>query len=228
MASTIKIAPSILSADFSDLAASAARARGADLLHIDVMDGVFVPNITLGPAVVASLRGKLALPFDVHLMIAKPEAHIRAFAEAGADIITVHTESTPHLHRALQMVKEAGAAAGVSLNPATPPCVVAEVIDIVDLVLVMTVNPGFGGQAIIPSALRKVSIIRDIVAGAARDVDIEVDGGINELTIADAVKAGANVIVAGSYVFGADDPAAAIETLRAAALRAAADSTVAP
>ncbi|OPZ65384.1 MAG: Ribulose-phosphate 3-epimerase [Firmicutes bacterium ADurb.Bin506] len=216
----IKIAPSILSADFAALAASAERARGADLLHVDVMDGVFVPNITLGPAVVAALRGKLALPFDVHLMIADPEAHIASFVAAGANIITVHAESTVHLHRALQMIKEAGLAAGISLNPATPPCVAAEVIDIVDMILVMTVNPGFGGQTMIPSTLRKVSIIRDIVASSGRHVDIEVDGGINELTVVDAVKAGANVIVAGSYVFDSDDPAAAVERLRKAALAA--------
>lgn len=216
----VKIAPSILSADFSALAASAARAHGADLLHIDVMDGVFVPNITLGPAVVASLRGKLTLPFDVHLMVTNPEAHVHAFAKAGANIVTVHAESTPHLHRALQMIKEAGLAAGVALNPATPPCVVAEVLDTIDMVLVMTVNPGFGGQTMIPSALRKVSLIKEMVEASGRDIDIEVDGGIDDVTVVDAVKAGANVIVAGSYVFGSDDPADAVARLRKAAAAA--------
>ena len=216
----MKIAPSILSADFADLADSAARAEGADMLHIDVMDGVFVPNITIGPGVVAALRKRFSLPFDVHLMIVNPERHISAFAEAGADIITVQVESTPHVHRAVQMVKQAGLKAGVCINPATPACMVSELLDIADMILIMTVNPGFGGQTMIPSALRKVEEVSRMVQASGRQIDIEVDGGINEATIVAAARAGANVFVAGSHVYGSSDPAAAVMRLREAALSA--------
>lgn len=216
----MKIAPSILSADFADLADSAARAEGADMLHIDVMDGVFVPNITIGPGVVAALRKRFSLPFDVHLMIVNPERHISAFAEAGADIITVQVESTPHVHRAVQMVKQAGLKVGVCINPATPACMVSELLDIADMILIMTVNPGFGGQTMIPSALRKVEEVSRMVQASGRQIDIEVDGGINEATIVDAARAGANVFVAGSHVYGSSDPAAAVRRLREAALSA--------
>ncbi|MBP2644813.1 MAG: rpe [Firmicutes bacterium] len=214
----IKIAPSILSADFGSLAAEIQRvdAAGADLIHIDVMDGHFVPNLTFGPPVVAAVRSATRLPFDVHLMINNPQQMIEPFVKAGADIITVHAETTPHLHRVLQNIKEQGAKTGVSLNPATPLSVVEEVLDITDMVLIMSVNPGFGGQKFIPSSVDKIRRLKAMIDGQKLSVDIEVDGGINASTVKSVIDAGANVLVAGSAVYGAEDIAKAIHLLRGA------------
>ncbi|MGE0119387.1 MAG: ribulose-phosphate 3-epimerase [Dongiaceae bacterium] len=201
-----RIAPSILSADFSRLGdeVRAITAAGADYIHIDVMDGHFVPNLTVGPAVVEALRPHSKLPFDVHLMISPVDPYVPAFAKAGADIITVHPEAGPHLHRTVQLIKSLGKKAGVSLNPATPPIAVEGVIGDIDLILVMTVNPGFGGQKFIAAQLDKIRILRDridAVTGNGRVIDLEVDGGINEETGALAVAAGADVLVAGTASF---------------------------
>ncbi|HUK60930.1 MAG TPA: ribulose-phosphate 3-epimerase [Stellaceae bacterium] len=203
MQQKVRVAPSILSADFSRLGEEvrAIAAAGADYIHIDVMDGHFVPNLTIGPVVVKALRPFTTLPFDVHLMIAPVDPYIEAFAEAGADIITVHPEAGPHLHRTIGLVKSLGKRAGVSLNPATPVDAVDYVLDAVDLVLVMTVNPGFGGQSFIASQLDKVAAVRRRIDGAKRTIDLEVDGGINDETARLAVKAGADVLVAGTASF---------------------------
>jgi ribulose-phosphate 3-epimerase len=210
------IAPSILAADFARLGEEvrAVSDAGADLIHVDVMDGRFVPNITVGPQVVEAIRGATTLPLDVHLMIVEPERYVHDFVSAGADIVGVHAEACPHLHRSVQLVKEAGARACVVLNPATHPSAVTGVLGDVDQVLVMTVNPGFGGQAFIASALESVRAIRAACAERGLSVDIEVDGGIKPATIGEAARAGANVFVAGTAVFGNDDYAAAIEALR--------------
>ena len=198
-----RIAPSILSADFARLGEEvrAVTAAGADYIHVDVMDGHFVPNLTIGPVVVKAIRPHSRLPFDVHLMIAPVDPYIPAFADAGADIITVHAEAGPHLHRSLQLVKQQGKKAGVSLNPATPVAVLDHVWDDVDLVLVMSVNPGFGGQGFIESQLAKIAAVRARIDASGRAIDLEVDGGINAETAPLAVAAGADVLVAGTATF---------------------------
>ncbi|MFB3814348.1 MAG: ribulose-phosphate 3-epimerase [Terriglobales bacterium] len=218
----IELAPSILSADFARLADQVrqAEAGGATLLHVDVMDGHFVPNITIGPPVVASLRKATGLPLDVHLMIEDPDAFIPAFIDAGADWISVHQEACVHLHRTLELVRSKGAQVGVALNPATPMNTLTEVADMLDFVLVMSVNPGFGGQKFIPRALEKIrhlGTMRNAKGGRFR---IEVDGGITEETIASVVHAGAEVLVAGNAVFGKGDPKANVARLLKAAMEA--------
>lgn len=212
----IKIAPSILSADFARLGeeVQAVAKAGADYIHIDVMDGHFVPNLTIGPLVVAAVRKVTPLPLDVHLMIEHPDRYIPDFARAGADIITVHQEAVPHLHRTVQLIKGLGKKAGVSVNPATPTTVLDIILEDLDLVLVMTVNPGFGGQEFIASGLDKIAALRREIDRRGLKVELEVDGGVKADNIARIAAAGAEVFVAGSAVFGAGDYAATIAGLR--------------
>jgi ribulose-phosphate 3-epimerase len=202
----VRIAPSILSADFSRLGEEIAAVTnaGADWIHVDVMDGHFVPNITIGPDVVKSIRSATSLPFDVHLMIAPVDPYVPAFADAGADIITAHAEAGPHLHRTIQLIKSLGKKAGISLNPSTPVAVINHVLDDIDLVLVMTVNPGFGGQSFLSGQLDKIRTLRQMIDASGRPVDLEVDGGINEQTARQAIDAGADVLVAGTATFQGD------------------------
>jgi ribulose-phosphate 3-epimerase len=214
----IQIAPSILSADFGRLAEEirAVDEAGADQIHVDVMDGMYVPNITIGPLIVKAARKATKKPLDVHLMIVEPERYVEDFIEAGADTVTVHAEAATHLHRVIQQIKGAGARAGVSLNPSTPPDVLDYVLGDLDLVLVMSVNPGFGGQSFIPAVVPKIAAIRERLEarGRAGEVDIEVDGGIKPATAPAVVEAGANLLVAGSAVFNQPDYRAAIEGIR--------------
>jgi ribulose-phosphate 3-epimerase len=213
-----ELAPSLLSADFGRMAEATRLVRDAGLkyLHLDVMDGEFVPNITFGPKMVADLRAEAGdLVMVAHLMVARPERYVDDFAAAGADVVTVHAEATPHLHRALQQVRAAGKKAGAALNPATPLAALEEVLDLADMILIMTVNPGFGGQAFVESGLAKIARAREMADRAGREVLIEVDGGVKNDNIKRVAEAGADVIVAGNAVFGAPDPAKAIAELRA-------------
>ncbi|MDD4600594.1 Ribulose-phosphate 3-epimerase [bioreactor metagenome] len=214
----VKVAPSILSADFSRLADEIRKVEnaGADMIHIDVMDGHFVPNLTFGPPVVTSIRKITKLPFDVHLMVTNPEDLIEPFIAAGADIITVHAETAPHLHGLLQTIKDRGVKTGVSLNPSTPLCYVKEVLDNTDMVLIMSVNPGFGGQKFIPATIDKICRLKQMIIQRKLEIDIEVDGGINPTTATQVIAAGANVLVAGSAVYCAHDVAEAIRSIRGA------------
>lgn len=214
----IKIAPSILAADFAKLGEEIKEVEkaGADLIHIDVMDGHFVPNITMGPLVVDAVRPITDLPLDVHLMIENPDAYIEQFVKAGADYITVHVEACPHLHRTLQLIRSYDVKSGVVLNPHTPVESILHVLDQVDMVLFMTVNPGFGGQKFIDTVLPKVKQLADIIQEHDLSIDIQIDGGVDEKTIGSCVEAGANILVAGSAIFGQKDRTAALQAIKAA------------
>ncbi|MED4202628.1 ribulose-phosphate 3-epimerase [Neobacillus mesonae] len=212
----VKIAPSILSADFSKLGeeVSAVEAAGADYIHVDVMDGHFVPNITIGPLIVEAIRPVTKLPLDVHLMIENPDQYIEAFAKAGADYITVHVEACRHLHRTIQNIKSFGIKAGVVLNPATPAATIQHIISDVDMVLLMSVNPGFGGQKFIPEVLTKISQVKQMADEKGLNIEIEVDGGVNPDTARQCASAGANVLVAGSAIYNQENYANAISQLK--------------
>ena len=215
----VRIAPSLLAADFARLGEEvrAVEAAGADWLHLDIMDGHFVPNISFGPVVVQALRRHCRLPFDVHLMIAPADPYLEAFARAGADLISVHPEAGPHLHRTLQTIKALGKRAGVVLNPATPVTAVEHVLDLCDLILVMSVNPGFGGQSFLEGQVPKIAALRRMIDASGRDIALQVDGGITAETAPRCIAAGADVLVAGTAVFGAPDYARAIAALRGGA-----------
>ena len=219
---SVRLAPSILSADFAALGAQVASAErgGADQIHLDVMDGHFVPNLTIGPAVVAAVRRVTQLPLDVHLMVTDPDRFLDAFAEAGARMMTVHVEVLPHLNRTIQAIKRLGCLAGVALNPSTPLSAIEEVAGEVDVVLVMSVNPGFGGQAFIPQTESKIARVRQLLTRAGSQADIEVDGGIDHGNIGRVVAAGATVLVAGASIFGTGDAEAAARTLKGLAVEA--------
>lgn len=212
----IKVAPSILSADFADMKSAVLMLEKAkaDIIHCDVMDGVFVPNITFGIKMIADIRKLTNLPLDVHLMIVHPERYIEKFCEAGADFVTVHAEATAHLNRAVQSIRACGARPGVVLNPATPVEAVKYMLPDIDLVLLMSVNPGFGGQEFIPQTLQKIKELRQMAMGLGRVIEIEIDGGINEHTAALAAEAGADILVAGNAIFTAGDPAALIRKFK--------------
>ena len=214
----VKLAPSILSADFSRLGAQVelVEESGVEYLHIDVMDGHFVPNITIGPLIVEALRPHSELVFDVHLMIENPDKYIADFVKVGADIISVHVETCPHLHRSIQNIKACGAKAAVALNPATPLNTIEYVLTNLDMVLLMTVNPGFGGQRFIPEVLPKISALAEMIKQTGKNIDIQIDGGINPQNAGEVVRAGANVLVAGSAIFAAPDVPSAVAALRAA------------
>lgn len=215
----VKIAPSILSADFSKLGEEIKDVErgGADYIHVDVMDGHFVPNITIGPLIVEAIRPVTKLPLDVHLMIENPDQYIEAFAKAGADYITVHVEACRHLHRTIHLIKSFGVKAGVVLNPATPVDTIKHIIEDVDLVLLMTVNPGFGGQKFIHSVLPKITEVKELAIDRGLNIEIEVDGGVNVETAKLCIEAGANVLVAGSAVYNVKDRANAISAIKTAA-----------
>jgi ribulose-phosphate 3-epimerase len=218
-ARAVKIAPSILSADFARLAdeVAAVEAAGADFLHVDVMDGHFVPNLTVGPPIVEALRKVTSLPLDVHLMITNPDSFIQEFAEAGASYLTVHTETCPHLHRTIQLIKEHGVKAGITLNPSTSLTTLEEVIADADLVLIMSVNPGFGGQTFIPAIFDKITRTRELITRTGSKALLEVDGGVKIDNAAEVVKAGAEVLVAGSAIFNSPNYADTIQAFRSAA-----------
>ena len=212
-----KIAPSILSADFWKLGEDVMMIEkgGADVVHVDVMDGHFVPNITIGPLIVKALKGRTSLPLDVHLMIKNPGLYLEDFIKAGADYLTVHYEASTHLHREIQVIKQAGVKAGVALNPHTPVSVLEDIIEELDLVLIMSVNPGFGGQKYIPNSAKKLKQIKSLIAEKGLEhIEIEVDGGVKEENIAEIAAAGADILVAGSAIYGAEDPIAVIQSMK--------------
>lgn len=213
----VRLAPSILSADFAALGAAvlAVERGGADMLHLDVMDGHFVPNLTIGPAIVQAVRRVSSLPLDVHLMVSEPDRYLDAFAEAGADVMSVHLEVLPHLHRTISAVRDLGCKVGAAINPSTPPGALEEVARELDVVLVMTVNPGFGGQSFIPGSESKIQRVRELLIRTGSRAEIEVDGGIDGTNIASVVAAGASVIVAGASIFATPDPETATRELRA-------------